>query len=224
MRKIILIALLIMIIISIYQINSMYALYNTKIENEVEQQIGRFNIKINDKDSQDIILTDDYIKDVPVKEGTESKVQEGKIAPGKRMYFEIVLDPTDTDVSIKYECMISPVISINNKNVNLQLEGVEESYIKDTGEVLNTTLEQYSYLSEYEKLHNIDNNIYQCTIPLKLINEGWKKSLKIYFSWVNDEMQNENDAQIGTKSDANIEIPVTMTFEQYTGGTNENIS
>ena len=61
-------------------------------------------------------------------------------------------------------------------------------------------------------------------IPLKLINEGWKKSLKIYFNWINDEEQNENDTQIGTNSNANIEIPVTMTFEQYTGGTNENIS
>ena len=52
MKKIVSIALLIMLIISFYQINSMYALYNTKIENEIEQQIGRFNIKINDNASQ----------------------------------------------------------------------------------------------------------------------------------------------------------------------------
>ena len=62
MKKIVSIALLIMLIISFYQINSMYALYNTKIENEIEQQIGRFNIKINDNASQEITLTDEYIK------------------------------------------------------------------------------------------------------------------------------------------------------------------
>ena len=208
MKKIVSIALLIMLIISFYQINSMYALYNTKIENEIEQQIGRFNIKINDNASQEITLTDEYIKD----------------APGKRMYFEIILDPSDTDVSIKYQCMVATVVSVDNKNININLQGIEESYVKDSGEVLNTTLEQYSYLKEYEKLHSNKDNVYQCIFPLKLINEGWKKSLKIYFNWINDEEQNENDTQIGTNLDANIEIPVTMTFEQYTGGTNENIS
>lgn len=223
MKKIISIALLIMIIISIYQINSMYALYNTQIENEVEQQIGRFNIKINGEDSQQIVLTDEYIKDAPVKEGTETQVIEGKIAPGKKMYFEIILDPTDTDVSIKYQCMLATVVSINKKNIYLYLDGIDESYVKDSGEILDTTLEEYSYISEYEKLHSNADNIYQCVFPLKLINEGWKKSLKIYFTWINDEEQNEKDTEIGTNSDANIEIPVTMTFEQYTGGSNENI-
>ena len=63
-----------MLIISFYQINSMYALYNTKIENEIEQQIGRFNIKINGSASQEITLTDEYIKDAPVKEGTDKTV------------------------------------------------------------------------------------------------------------------------------------------------------
>ena len=140
------------------------------------------------------------------------------------MYFEIILDPSDTDVSIKYQCVVSTVVAVNNKNININLQGIEESYVKDSGEVLNTTLEQYSYLKEYEKLHSNKDNVYQCIFPLKLINEGWKKSLKIYFNWINDEEQNENDTQIGTNSNANIEIPVTMTFEQYTGGTNENIS
>ena len=120
--------------------------------------------------------------------------------------------------------MVSTVVAVNNKNININLQGIEESYVKDSGEVLNTTLEQYSYLKEYEKLHSNKDNVYQCIFPLKLINEGWKKSLKIYFNWINDEEQNENDTQIGTNSNANIEIPVTMTFEQYTGGTNENIS
>ena len=140
------------------------------------------------------------------------------------MYFEIILDPSDTDVSIKYQCVVATVVAVNNKNININLQGIEESYVKDSGEVLNTTLEQYSYLKEYEKLHSNKDNVYQCIFPLKLINEGWKKSLKIYFNWINDEEQNENDTQIGTNSNANIEIPVTMTFEQYTGGTNENIS
>ena len=224
MKKIVSIALLIMLIISFYQINSMYALYNTKIENEIEQQIGRFNIKINGSASQEITLTDEYIKDAPVKEGTDKQVIDGKIAPGKRMYFEIILDSSDTDVSIKYQCVVATVVAVNNKNININLQGIEESYVKDSGEVLNTTLEQYSYLKEYEKLHSNKDNVYQCIFPLKLINEGWKKSLKIYFNWINDEEQNENDTQIGTNSNANIEIPVIMTFEQYTGGTNENIS
>ena len=140
------------------------------------------------------------------------------------MYFEIILDPSDTDVSIKYQCMVATVVSVDNKNININLQGIEESYVKDSGEVLNTTLEQYSYLKEYEKLHSNKDNLYQGIFPLKLINEGWKKSLKIYFNWINDEEQNEKDTQIGTNSNANIEIPVTMTFEQYTGGTNENIS
>ena len=54
MKKILIIIFLIMIIISTYQINSMYALYKTEVSGDYEQQLGIWYIKVNESTEQSI--------------------------------------------------------------------------------------------------------------------------------------------------------------------------
>ncbi len=224
MKKILIIIFLIMIIISTYQINSMYALYKTEVSGDYEQQLGIWYIKVNESTEQSITLDDKYFK---FATASSEHTADGVIAPGRQMYFEIVLDPSYqntkgerkyTDVSISYEMNLKNKVTTEYGEVNLKMIKVEESYIKDGNVTLDTTNSKYSYLQDYENNHSLLNNKYKCVFPLKTINEGWKKRLLVYFTWDNADtkLRNENDTQLGQTEDLKISIPITMKFEQYT--------
>lgn len=223
MKKILIVLLLIMIIISTYQINSMFALYKSEISGEYEQLLGIWHIKVNDSTEQSIILTDDYFR---FPEANVEHTADGKLAPGREICFEILLDPSYkdstgttqyTDVTIAYQMSIASKIATNYGTIDINTLRIEESYVKNTGETLDTNNEKYKWLQEYEKNHSLEKNVYKCVFPLGLINEGWKKKILVYFEWKNldSTSRNENDTNIGNQNDLRINIPVNIKFEQY---------
>ncbi len=214
MKKIIKIILLIMIILTTYQITKTFALYKSEISKENEQKMGVWKIKVNGSEETEILLTDEYIKNAEV---VEKNTIDGKIAPGVSMYFELLIDPSTTDASIKMICQLPQSISIDERSVRIKLLNVEEAYVTNNGKVLDTTKDEYSYLSIYEKVHKIENNIFQCAIPLKMIKDQNQKSLKVYFMWENYDEFNKTDTELGTTEEAKLEVPIKMRFEQYTG-------
>ena len=183
------------------------------ITNYYSNLLGVWSIKVNGVDissggeKQTFDMSEDnltYLDSVTVK--------TGKFAPGTQACFEVVIDPTNTDVSILYTLDIK-LSSI--KEAKLTLVKVENYFQKDgetdkiTNEDVNTGVESHTAI-----------------IPIGKINESYKNHIKMYFEWINLEENNENDSIIGSTEDGGkITIPLEINLKQYTGEgiTNETI-
>jgi len=110
MKKLLTILLLIMLIISVFQITNMYALYKEKIQGDYSTLLGLWTIKINETD----ITSSGQVETFNIADGQlqylESEyIEAGKIAPDGQAYFDFVIDPSNTDVSIVYQVDLGTV-------------------------------------------------------------------------------------------------------------------
>ena len=228
MKKLLTILVLIMLIISFFQITSMYALYKEQIQGEYNTLLGAWEIKVNATDItssgqvETFTIANDQLGYV-----TSEYVQAGKIAPNGQAYFDIVIDPSKTDVSIVYEIDIdTKALSSTNTDIEL-IDAIEfisgENYFELLGEDGETTTVE-SYTS-YK-----DGNTYTGVIPVNLITQGYKNYIRLYFKWKNVtqtvqvdgvdtqvEANNEQDTTLGETEGAKLTIPLEINLKQYTG-------
>ena len=103
MKKLLRILVLIMLIISLFQIARMYALYKDQLQGDYTDLLGVWAIKVNGSDisSGDENLTFNMTED-NLTYIDSNHVKSQKIAPGTQACFDIIIDPTNTDVSIMY--------------------------------------------------------------------------------------------------------------------------
>lgn len=204
MKKLLTILLLIMLIISFFQITNMYALYKDKIEGEYTNLLGVWSIKVNGIDISSggenltFEMTEDNLKYIE-----SSVIKDGKIAPGGQATFEIIVDPTNTDVSILYNISLK-FSSIAQAKMNLVK--VENYFQKedDTEQITNDTV-----VTEGEE--------HKAVIPIDKINDGYLNHIILYFEWANIEENNESDTILGETENAKISIPIEINLKQYTG-------
>ena len=182
----------------------MYALYKEELQSQYSTLLGVWAIKVNETDissgGQDLefTITDDQLQYI------ESEyIKAGKIAPGGKAYFDISIDPTNTDVSIIYEITVS---SDELAQANIDLYQVENYFQKDGEENKVTN----------ETLHK-DGNVYTSLIPIGTINDGYKNYIRLYFEWTNDETKNETDTVLGETDGQVLSVPVQINLKQYTG-------
>ena len=201
MKKLLTILVLIMLIISFFQITSMYALYKEKIEGEYNTLLGSWEIKVNDKD----ITSSGQVETFTINQLgyiSSEYIQAGKIAPNGQAYFDIVIDPTNTDVSVLYQINME---STDIENVQIDLIEVE-NYIKKDGEedIINTEV-------------NLEGNVYTGVMPVEKISQGYKNHIRLIFRWTNLELNNETDTATAILENAKISIPLEINLKQYTG-------
>ena len=210
MKKLLTILVLIMLIISFFQITSMYALYKEQIQGEYTNSIGAWQIKVNDTDitsngqQATFTIAGDQLEYIP-----NENVQAGKIAPGGQAYFDIIIDPLETDVAVIYtieadtEAMLGQVPIVVT---NVQNYFVGKGEDGQTKEITNNVF-------------NINGYTYTSVIPVNMITQGYKNYIRIYLQWWNDETgtYDEQDSIIGESENAKISIPLTINLKQYTG-------
>ena len=217
MKKLLTILVLIMLIISFFQITSMYALYKEEIEGEYSTLLGVWAIKVNGTDissgGQNLTFT---ISDDQLQYVESSYIQAGKIAPNGQAYFDIVIDPSDVytdsngteqtvynDVSIIYKIDVGATatgsnaeIDANTGNVitpastaNIQLVSAENYFGQGTNGQTNKTTNTTDFT---------DGNSYTSVIPINMITQGYKNYVRLYFQWVNDESKNATDSTLAS--------------------------
>lgn len=203
MKKLLTILVLIMLIISLFQVVNMYALYKEQLQGEYTNLLGVWAIKVNGVDisSGEQNLTFTMTEDNLTYIGS-SKVKDGKIAPGTQACFEIVIDPTNTDVSILYQLDIK-LSSI--ENAQMSLVKVENYFQKDGEEAITN-----------EEI-NTETETHKAIIPISKINDKYLNHVKLYFEWVNVEENNEADTTVGTAEEPKISVPLEINLKQYTG-------
>lgn len=204
MKRLLTILVLIMLIISFFQITRMFALYKEDLEGDYSTSIGAWNIKVNgtditsSKQVETFTISSDQLGYV-----TSEYIQADKIAPGGQAYFDMVIDPSNTDVSIVYK-----IETVANDAVPATFEITNaKNYFKKDGNA-----EQITNENTYK-----DNNSYTSVIPVTQINKGYKNYIRLYFKWVNVEANNQTDSALGKIENAKLSVPLKITLKQYTG-------
>ncbi len=190
-KKIVLIFVFTLVIsLAVYNIYDTYALLETDktISNDINT--AKWNIKINDTLLEDG-STSFVANSIKVEEN--DYVLEDKLAPGLTGYFDVLIDPTDTDVSIRYD------ISFDFSNVP---EGIEVLGVSETSgaTLIRTGL-----------------NTYTNVLTLEDIKNGSKNNIRVNLSWNNIEDNNVEDSKLGLIYNNNLEIPVEISITQYLG-------
>ena len=206
MKKLLTILVLIMLIISLFQIASMYALYKSQLHGEYTDLLGVWAIKVNGVDISSgeenltFTMTEDNLTYID-----SSHVKSQKMAPGTQACFEIVIDPTNTDVSIlsTLDIKLDDVTTAKMKLVKV------ENYFQKAGtteKVTNSDVNTNTVLHKHKSI-----------IPIGKINDKYLNHIKLYFEWENVEENNATDSELGQTENAKISIQLKINLKQYTG-------
>lgn len=179
---------LVMILIAV----GTYALFESQRQNTSELEIAKWEIKVNDdllSGSASTFTVNSFTW------STSQYVKEGKAAPGIDGYFDIEIDPNDSDTSIRYDVTFDFSNLDSDQFTITEIKEVNDKSIVRTGE--------YTY-----------SNI----IPLEDIEDGETDTIRVYIEWINDENNNEKDSDLGKVLNNQLMIPVSVDVTQYITG------
>ena len=174
---------------TLYVISSSYALFENEQEIVVNSDIGRWDIYVNNTAINE--TTSFGVSNVRVT--GDVNVRADHFAPGTNGYFDIVINPGDTDVSIYYE-IVCRTDMITNPQISLtDIDNLEKPDL--------ITVAPYTHAG---------------VIPLSDVQNGVVSTIRFYVTWTNNDNNNEIDSLYGSSS-ATFDIPMEITFKQYMG-------
>lgn len=181
-----------LIIVVIFLMIRAYSLLESNTTRVVEKELGKWVILVNDLD----VTGDEVEFEIEnISYETASTVEAGRLAPGLGGHFDITIDPTDTDVSVRYD-IIFDYTDINETDINIS------NIVETNGNELIQTGE----------------STYTGVIPLSDIKNGGRTdNIRTSITWNNNENNNEKDSEIGLVENNTVSIPVTVKLTQYTG-------
>ncbi len=191
MRRLLIILFIVFMFFTAYELSSSYALFESEGVFAVNSDIGKWEISVNDS----MINETNSFAITNVKVSSDSNVREDYFAPGTSGYFDIEINPNDTDVSIYYE-IVCRTDYISNTQISLtRIENVDKSDL--------ITVAPYTYAG---------------VIPLSDIKDGDITTIRFHVTWVNNNNNNDIDSLYGNNTEQ-FEIPISITFKQYMGET-----
>lgn len=216
-KKIRVLIVTIILIMLVLIVRSTYSKYTNLAVANVEERVGNWVIKINDKD---VTTVDEFgnfgvfeIDDFTWNWSESPHVKEPKVAPGMKGYFDLKIDPTGTDVSIKYtltidDSKIAEMLGIPpggaTDRINLKMTGIIEN-----GETLELPRDEDGniVITKVKTLEQIKSDDEDDRVD----------KLKVEVTWENNEDNNDIDSQIGSVANHTIKLPVKVDVIQWTG-------
>ena len=194
-KKFLILICICLVLLLVYKIINIYAVFYSEMTGNINFENGKWNIYINETEVSNGYQTVFTIGQIETEES--EFVADGKLAPGGSGSFEMLIDPTDTDVAIKYD------ISLNKENLtnkNLMIKYIEET---NTGAALIRTGE----------------NTYTGIMSLSDIKNGITHNIKLGIKWVDDGQTDVEDTKLGSIKGNKVGIPITFSVIQYLGET-----
>lgn len=187
-KKILILGLLSFLVLFIFGIASTFGLFHSNVDGDVNTDVAKWNILINDTNISDGVNDKFVINDLAYSDTTNKK--PGTIAPGTSGTFSLTLDATDTQVSVIYTIEVD-----DSKFGNEMLKIAKVEKVAGSGDFQEVT-----------------DGVYQGIIPY---NAKSKVTIDFTITWINDEANNEIDSEVGTRENPDLEIPVVVTATQY---------
>lgn len=177
-------------ILAFFLLLSTYGVFESIILREVDFDVAAWKVEVNGSkvtNEEKKFVIDD------IKWESSDGVVNGKGAPGSEGYFDIIIDPKETEVSIKYE-IVYDIEYLENINPAFKITKVEE---------INGN-----------KIYLTSKNTYTGVIELKDIRLHRTNTIRTYIKWEDNEENNENDYALGSSGDS-FNLPVDVNVIQY---------
>jgi hypothetical protein len=191
-RVVLYLLVFILFAVSVTLVYDTLALFETDTEANVENDLGRWIIKVSNKDittgTSDTIVIDSFVYT------QNSHVESGYIAPGGSAYFDLIIDATDCDVAVKYTLTLDLSDTEYEDNIRFAIDGLDTIGITRTAE------------------HD-----YTGVISLDQIEDDETLSLRIYVYWDDVAAHNADDTEIGTVYGNSLKVPIGFHAIQYLG-------
>lgn len=192
LKKLLFLLIMCVIVLLIYKIIDIYAVFHSEVEANVKLQNGIWNITINGTQITTGVETQFVIDEISTTEN--DYVKPGRLAPGLSGSFELAISPEDTNVSVRYD------VTLNQEelgNSNLKIKSIQE--VEQGHELIKTA-----------------ENTYTGIIPLEEINNGIIHKMKVEVEWA-DDGNDESDTQLGKDESHQLQIPISVHVIQYLG-------
>lgn len=196
MKKVLKIITLIMLIITIWKISDTYAKYYNEITTPtLTEEIGKWEIKVNEMDIYSATGESVEFEIDPFDSFSNPHAAQNTISPSSTGMQYFVIDPTGTDVAVRYDFVldltgVSDIVSISAK-----LE-------KDSGA---------------GTLVKTGPNTYSGILTLSEVQAGDKAEISCYVTWHNDETKNDIDTAGGSTYGTIMGFNASVTVSQYLG-------
>lgn len=179
----------------IYLFQTSLAKYRKQVTGNIDLQIAKWNIKINDEDVENkSVLTNNII---PVFEGNEY-TKDSVIAPGSKGYCDIIIDATNVDVDFTYELGIS----IGEEN--------QISDLRTSGYTINPT----------DTTEDVVTELSGEAIKGEIAHNTKQTKIRLYFEWYDEadnNMDNKADTDVAIDENSKAVIAASIRFSQKKG-------
>lgn len=188
MKKLLPFLALLSFIVLINTVIGTYAVFETDVGIGTETPLASWQIAINGSLLDDI---DQTFEVNSVNWTTSADVLPGRASPGLSGYFEILIDPTGSDVAMSYEVELD-FESLNNTSI--QFISIKDSLNND--------------------LTDLGNNTYGGLITLEDVQSETAENIRVNFTWINDDENNAADSVHVNQLNSQINIPVIVRISQ----------
>lgn len=200
--KLKLLLIVIPICLSLSLMSNTYSRYVADTKGNIEMLFAKWQILVNEND-----ITNNTISEViinPVIEENEN-IENNKIAPSSKGYFDIDINPSNIEVSFNYK------INLNIINENIPDLIISKYAILDSNYTEGDNL----------NLINIENNTITGSLSYDntITDFEFKPfTIRIYFEWYEGENESMNDSEDTTiannAENSKLEIKANISFEQ----------
>jgi hypothetical protein len=181
-----------LLIISLATISKTLAVFETNGSGVATTSVSKWIIKLNNVDiSQG--STNSFIID-NVTYSNSANVENGYIAPGRSGYFDIVLDPSGTNVAVRYDIEIDTTSGNYPSNITFTVDNLNSSQVVKTG-----------------------NNTFSGVVSLADISQNKTITLRLNLNWVDNTENDVSDTEKGVVQNNRILIPINVKVSQYLG-------
>ena len=193
MKRVFYISSLVLGIVLIVGILYTFSLLESETTKVVQNALGQWTILVNDVD----VTSESVDFDIDtINYDTDVNVVNGKLAPGLGGYFDIAIDPSGTEVSVRYDITFDTT-ELDASETSLAISSIRERSGK---RIIRTGPHTYTGI-----------------ITLTEIGQDKVDTIRTTISWPNVEANNDKDYELGKTEDQTVEIPVTVLLTQYTG-------
>ncbi len=195
MKKIFKILTLGMLIFTILKIGDTYAKYYASAHTmALSKEVGKWVIKVNEMDIYSETGDSVEIQLNQFSNFSNANATPDKISPSSTGYADIEIDPTGTDVAVRYD-------------IELDLTDVANLAVEARLEMASGT----------NTLVKTGPNTYSGIITLADVQAGTTANVRCYVTWNNDETKNQEDSIIGSAAGTTISFLAKVTATQYLG-------
>ena len=193
MKKVFYISSLVLGIVLIVGILYTFSLLESNTTKVVQNGLGQWTILVNEVDVTSSAV--DFDIDT-INYDTNANVVSGRLAPGLGGYFDIAIDPSGTEVSVRYD------ITFDCSNMEASETSLAISSIRELSNKRIIRTGAYTYTG---------------IITLDEIEQDKVDTIRTTINWPNVEANNDKDYELGSTESGVMEIPVNVLLTQYTG-------